>query len=94
MPRNKRPRKPKPAPSGPPKSVRDFANAFECSHCRSEVDGLYRDPSGIWRMMICHDNTCPVLGGTLTDVPDAFRAAAAAGGVTGVITGPFGGDAE
>jgi hypothetical protein len=92
MPGNKRPRKPKPAnPIGPPKSIKEFARQYRCSHCHSHVDGIVKDPSGIWRMMICHSASCPVLRGTLTDVPDTLRAAVAAGGVTGVIAGPFGG---
>lgn len=94
MPKRNRPRKPVPAPSGPPKVLKEFARKYRCSHCRSSVDGIVKDPSGIWRMMIGHDGTCPVLRGTLTDLYDTVRAAVAAGGVTGVITGPFGGGAE
>lgn len=94
MPKKNRPRKPKPAPSGPPKSVKEFARQYRCSHCRSSVDGITKDPSGMWRMTVCHDASCPVLRGTLTDVPDTFRAAVATGGMTGVITGPLGGGAE
>jgi hypothetical protein len=76
MPGNKRPRKPRPAaPKGPPKSVRDYAKAYRCSHCRSRVNGVYEDGQGVWRMMIGHDGSCPVLRGTLSDAPDAVRAA-------------------
>jgi hypothetical protein len=79
-----------PAPSGPPKAIKKFAQQYRCSHCRSSVDGIVKDPFGIWHVMIGHDDTCPVLRGTLTDVHDAVRA----GGVMGVITGPFGEGAE
>jgi hypothetical protein len=93
MPKKKRPRKPLPAPSGPPKAIKEFARRYVCSHCRSLVDGITRDPSGIYRLMVRHDDSCPVLRGTLSDVPDTFRAAVAAGGATGVIA-PFGGGEE
>lgn len=92
MPKRKRPRKPKPAPQGPPKAIKDFADSYECSHCHSQVDGIVRDASsGFYRLMVCHDHNCPVLRGVLPDMPDAVRAAVAAGGVTGVIADPTGG---
>lgn len=93
MPKKRRPRKPAKPPSGPPKAITEFARKYVCSHCRSNVDGIVRDPSGIWRMMIAHDDSCPVLRGTITDMFDAVRAAAATGGIMGVM-GPFGGGAE
>lgn len=88
MSKKKRPRKPKPAQNGPPKVIKDFAQSYKCSHCRSTVDGIVKDPSGFYRLMVRHDDSCPVLRGTLSDVPDAFRAAAATG-ITGVM-GPYG----
>jgi hypothetical protein len=93
MPGNPKPRKPKPTPSGPPKAVKDFMESYECSHCNSRVDGLTRDTYGIYRVAVSHDDSCPVLRGTITDMHDAIRAALAAGQVAGVIA-PFGGGAE
>jgi hypothetical protein len=93
MPKKKRPRKPAKPPSGPPKAIKEFARSYVCSHCRSNVDGIVKDPSGIWRMMVGHNDSCPVLRGTITDMHDAIRAALAAGQVAGVIA-PFGGGAE
>jgi hypothetical protein len=93
MPGNKKPRKPKPAkPSGPPRAIRDYVKRYECSHCNSSVDGLYRDPTtGIYQMLIGHDETCPVLRGTLTDAHDAIRAARATGRGAVVIADPLSG---
>ncbi len=94
MPKKKRPRKPTKPPSGPQKAIRDFAAQYKCSHCNSRVDGLTRDATtGIYRVAICHDDSCPVLRGTLTDMHDAVRAALAAGQIAGVIA-PLGGGAE
>jgi hypothetical protein len=93
MPKKKRPRKPKPAPIGPPKAIKDFADSYRCSHCRSNVDGIVKDPSGFYRLMVCHDYSCPVLRGTLTDMPDAVRAAVAVGNPAMVIDDPLDGGA-
>lgn len=93
MPKKRRPRKPAKPPSGPPKAIKDFAAKYVCSHCNSRVDGLTRDPSGIYRVAVTHDSSCPVLRGTITDMHDAVRAAVATGGTTGVM-GPFGEGAE
>jgi hypothetical protein len=93
MPKKRRPRKPAKPLSGPPKSIKDFAAQYKCSHCNSRVDGLTRDTTGIYHVAICHDDSCPVLRGTLTDIHDAIRAALAAGRIAGVIA-PLGGGAE
>jgi hypothetical protein len=85
MPGNKKPRKPRPAPSGPPKSIIKFAQNYKCSHCRSRVAELTQDASGIYHVRVGHDGTCPVLRGVLSDVPDTVRAAIATGHVSRVI---------
>lgn len=91
MPGNKRPRKPKPAPQRPPKAIKEFADSYECSHCRSLVDGIVRDPSGFYRLMVRHDDSCPVLRGNLSDMHDAVRAAVATGRSAMVIADPLSG---
>lgn len=92
MPGKKKPRKPKPAPSGPPKAVKDYAKAYRCSHCRSRVDAVVCAAPGVYRMLIGHDESCPVLRGTLTDAHDAVRAALATGRSARVISDPMDGD--
>jgi hypothetical protein len=94
MPKKRKPRKPAKPLSGPPKAIKDFAAQYKCSHCNSQVDGLTRDPSGIYRLAVSHDDSCPVLRGVLPDVPDAVRAALTAGRGAMVITGLFGEGAE
>lgn len=89
MPKKRRPRKPAKPPSGPPKAVKDFAAHYKCSHCNSRVDRLTRDASGIYHVAISHDDSCPVLRGTITDMHDAVRAAVVAGQGTRVM-GPYG----
>lgn len=91
MPGNKKPRKSRPAPSGPPKVIKEFARNYECGHCRSHVTDIFRDVSGIYHVMVGHDDGCPVLSGVLTDVPDALRAAMATGRASRVVGDPNGG---
>ncbi|GAA2657493.1 hypothetical protein GCM10010307_72290 [Streptomyces vastus] len=94
MPKKKKPRKPLPAPKGPPKAIKDYARNYKCSHCNSRVNGVTRDPSGIYHMNVGHDDTCPVLRGALTDVPDAIRAALAAGRLPTVLEDRISGGEE
>jgi hypothetical protein len=93
MPGNKKPRKPRPAPSGPPKVIKDFAKNYVCGHCRSRVAEVAQDASGIYHVRVFHDNGCPVLSGALTDMPDMVRAAIATGHVATVIGDPDNGGA-
>lgn len=94
MPKKKKKRKAGPAPSGPPKAVKDYAKAYRCSHCRSRVDGVYRDALGVYRMLIGHDESCPVLRGVLTDAHDAIRAAVATGRKARLISDSLDGGTE
>jgi hypothetical protein len=56
-----------------------LADAYRCGHCWSEV-GTGRDPvTGMDKVNVSHDDSCPVLLGTLSDVPDTLRAAEAVG---------------
>ncbi|GAA2641717.1 hypothetical protein GCM10010307_43490 [Streptomyces vastus] len=92
MPKKKKKRKPRPAPSGPPKGLKEFAKHYACSHCRhSRVDFIVQGAGNRYGISIQHDEGCPVLGGILSDVPDAIRAAQAAGLGAMVVTDPFGG---
>lgn len=50
------------------------AAAYQCGHCDSDPPTLNRDPRGIWHIHIGHDDTCPVLAGTLPAAPDLARA--------------------
>lgn len=81
-------------PGAPPKAVKDYAKSYKCSHCRSHVAGVFRDARGLYHMSVSHDDTCPVLRGTLTDMHDAIRAAVAAGRATRLRDDPAGGGAE
>jgi hypothetical protein len=91
MPKKKNSRKPKPASSGPPKSVKDYARAYRCSHCRSRVDSVVCAAPGVYQMIIGHDESCPVLRGILTDAHDAVRAAVATGRSACVVSDPLDG---
>lgn len=56
-----------------------YADAYRCGHCHSAVGwppGEHR-PLGTLRVM--HDDSCPVLAGTVSDLPDAVRAAEKSG---------------
>lgn len=88
MPKKKKKREPRPAPMGPPKAIKDFAKSYRCSHCHSRVTEIVQSSSRMFRVMVAHDNGCPVLTGTLPDVPDAVRAAMATGHIARVIGGP------
>jgi hypothetical protein len=56
-----------------------MAAAYRCGHCRSEVGTGHDAATGLDTVQVTHDNRCPVLLGTLSDVPDTLRAAEAVG---------------
>lgn len=56
-----------------------MAAAYRCGHCRSENRGVTVDWYGISRVLIAHDDGCPVLSGAVDDAPDILRAAIRAG---------------
>lgn len=56
------------------------ADAYVCGSCSSAVSAM-RDSFGIEHVRVKHDESCPVLSGQLSDVPDLLRAAQKAGGV-------------
>lgn len=87
-------RKKRNTPSGPPKSVKDFARNYRCSHCNSQVASVIKTPAGAYQVNVSHDDSCPVLRGTLTDARDVVRAAIASGRIAAVLTpaSPGGGD--
>lgn len=60
------------------KTVAETAAAYRCGHCHSET--TYRIADGFGRINIAHDDGCPVLAGTVSDLPDAMRAGQATGG--------------
>lgn len=91
--RRKRKRGNGPCQSKPPKAVQELAENYKCSHCNSRVEGIFRDSRGMQHLHIAHDETCPVLRGTVTDMHDAIRAANATGRVARVISGDSNGDA-
>jgi hypothetical protein len=70
------------------------AAAYECGHCQSSVLGVSVDQHGFNRLHIGHDDSCPVLLGTVDDAPDVMRAAAAAGGPLLILLGDLDGGAE
>lgn len=47
---------------------------YKCGHCNSETEP-WTDSHGHLHLNICHDAGCPVLEGTLSSLPDTFRAA-------------------
>ena len=65
-----------------------IAAAYRCGHCWSEVGTSYDTATGMDRVQVAHDHSCPVLLGALTDVPDTLRAVEEVGGI--VITGADG----
>ncbi|MEB8341797.1 hypothetical protein OKJ99_30315 [Streptomyces endophyticus] len=52
------------------------------------------DSHGFNRLHVGHDDSCPVLLGTVDDAPDVLRAAAAAGEPLLLLLGNFDGGAE
>jgi hypothetical protein len=66
-----------------------YADAYRCGHCHSEVSLRAPDPVGIDHIDVAHDDGCPVLNGTLPDLPDSLRAAEEAGG-TVILDGSTG----
>jgi hypothetical protein len=67
----------------PPAAVLAAARAYRCGHCRSRTGNPKRDHSGIWHIGIHHDQTCPVLAGTISRAPAGIRSAQSAAGSTG-----------
>lgn len=51
-----------------------IAAAYACGHCNSTTK--LRTIDGIGRVVVHHDDSCPVLAGTLSAAPDALRAVA------------------
>ncbi|GHH38208.1 hypothetical protein [Streptomyces candidus] len=49
---------------------------YRCSHCNGEAVNLATDGTGVMHARIEHDDTCPVLHGHVSALPDTFRAAA------------------
>lgn len=94
MPKKKKHRGSRPAPPGPPRALKEYAANYRCSHCNSRVSGLSRDALGIYHLSISHDDSCPVLRGTLTDMPDAIRAATTTGRCARLREEPKGEGAE
>jgi hypothetical protein len=47
--------------------------AYQCGHCHSATRA-YRDEFGNDHLVVEHDDSCPVLGGTVPSTPDTARA--------------------
>lgn len=60
-----------------------MADAYACGHCHSEVSlAAGGDADGFDRCLsVHHDDGCPVLSETISDVPDMLRAAETVSGV-------------
>jgi hypothetical protein len=50
-----------------------IAAAYSCGHCNSETS-TRTDEAGLVRIVINHDDGCPVLTGVLPSAPDVVRA--------------------
>jgi len=59
----------------PSERVTTLAATYRCGHCPSDPPVLRELAPGIYRMTVGHDESCPVLNGTVSDIPDVFRAA-------------------
>ncbi|MFB6567367.1 hypothetical protein [Streptomyces noursei] len=57
-----------------PDSVRALAAAYTCGHCNSNTARLAQAEDGMWHIGIEHDDGCPVLNGTVSDIHDTLRA--------------------
>ncbi|GAA3160083.1 hypothetical protein GCM10010451_04890 [Streptomyces virens] len=57
------------------------ADAYQCGHCHSATGWAKFNNDDVGRVVIQHDDSCPVLAGTVSDLPDALRAAGATGGM-------------
>lgn len=58
----------------PPAEFQALAENYRCGHCNSDPAKLIQDDRGMWHIGIPHDDGCPVLTGTVSDLPDTFRA--------------------
>lgn len=68
----------------PPAEATAYAAAYKCGHCT----GLARvrrkpDQYGVWHVDVHHDNSCPVLDGTVPVTGSGIRAMAAMVKATG-----------
>ncbi|MFJ8464149.1 hypothetical protein [Streptomyces swartbergensis] len=61
-----------------------YAASYSCGHCHS-APSWARGPNGIGHAIVRHDDTCPVLAGSLSDLPDALRAAEATHGIVVLV---------
>ncbi|WCD86384.1 hypothetical protein KPP03845_102730 [Streptomyces xanthophaeus] len=60
--------------AGPASLVAAIVASYSCGHCNSETEA-HTDHHGNPHLVIHHDDTCPVLEGTLSSLPDTLRAA-------------------
>ena len=67
----------------PPATITAAARAYQCGHCQSLTGKPRQDPDGVWHLDVRHDNTCPVINGTVSHAPAGRRALAAATASTG-----------
>ncbi|MEU8891139.1 hypothetical protein [Streptomyces sp. NPDC048442] len=62
--------------AGPAALLAAMVSHYRCSHCNGEVvDLITNDDTGLMHAHIEHDDTCPVLNGHVSSLPDTFRAA-------------------
>ncbi|MGW6456654.1 hypothetical protein ACWF94_12150 [Streptomyces sp. NPDC055078] len=62
--------------AGDRRLIARMVSNYECGHCTGRVESLTTDEkTGILHAFIEHDDGCPVLAGTLSPIPDTFRAA-------------------
>jgi hypothetical protein len=61
-----------------------YAASYSCGHSHSATSWA-RGPNGIGYAITQHDDTCPVLAGLLSDLPDALRAAEATHGMVVLV---------
>ncbi|MFD9374667.1 hypothetical protein ACFWBH_03850 [Streptomyces sp. NPDC059999] len=60
--------------AGPTELIARITANYQCGHCNSETE-TRTDQRGALHLVIHHDDGCPVLEGTLSSLPDTFRAA-------------------
>ncbi|MFD6803154.1 hypothetical protein [Streptomyces cyaneofuscatus] len=61
--------------TGPADVLAAMVTDYRCGHCTGIVETLATDETtGAMHAYVAHDDGCPVLAGTLSTIPDTFRA--------------------
>ncbi|MFE2020135.1 hypothetical protein ACFW9O_19080 [Streptomyces sp. NPDC059499] len=61
--------------AGPADALAAMVTNYQCGHCNGQIERLTTDDTtGVMHAFVQHEDSCPVLAGTLPTIPDTFRA--------------------